>query len=445
MAGGIKQGLSADQLLEQALVTKDEQPYEIPENWVWVQLGLVSTFVNGRAYKQDELLEQGKTPVLRVGNLFTNNSWYYSDLELDENKYCDNNDLLFAWSASFGPFIWKGQKVIYHYHIWKVIPSNLTNREYLYYWLMAETDRIKISGHGSGLQHITKRKMELSAIPLPPLTEQQRIADRIESLFAKLDQAKELAQNALDSFKTRKAAILHKAFTGQLTSKWREAHGVSVDSWIDKELGDVCSSLQYGTSKKSSDEGQVVVIRMGNLQDGEIDWNSLAYSDDEEDIGKYLLQPGDVLFNRTNSPELVGKTSIYRGEYPAIFAGYLIRLKYDNQINGEYLNYAMNSVRAKEYCNAVKTDGVNQSNINAKKIAAFTLPVPSLEEQQEIVRILNRLFVSEKNANGITDVIDKIEQMKKAILSRAFRGELGTNDPSEENALELLKEVVVTQ
>ncbi|OAJ73365.1 hypothetical protein AYJ08_00920 [Brevibacillus sp. SKDU10] len=445
MARGMKQSLSTEQILEQVWVAEDEQPYEVPANWIWVQLGQVSTFLNGRAYKQDELLEQGKTPVLRVGNLFTNNSWYYSDLDLDENKYCDNNDLLFAWSASFGPFIWKGQKVIYHYHIWKVIPSRLTCRDYLYYWLTAETDRIKISGHGSGLQHITKRKMELSAIPLPPLTEQQRIVDRIEGLFANLDQAKELAQNALDSFETRKAAILHKAFTGELTAKWREEHGVSMDSWVDKELGDVCTSLQYGTSKKSSNEGKVVVIRMGNLQDGEIDWNKLAYSNDEEDIGKYLLQPGDVLFNRTNSPELVGKTSIYRGEYPAIFAGYIIRLKYDNQINGEYLNYVMNSVRAKEYCNAVKSDGVNQSNINAKKIAAFTLPVPSLEEQQEIVRILNRLFDSEKYANGIIDVIDKIEQMKKAILARAFRGELGTNDPSEENALELLKTVVVTQ
>ncbi|VTR31740.1 Type I restriction-modification system S subunit [Actinobacillus pleuropneumoniae] len=183
---------------------------------------------------------------------------------------------------------------------------------------------------------------------------------------------------------------------------------------------------------------------MGNLQDGEIDWGNLAYSDDEEDIKKYILQPGDVLFNRTNSPELVGKTSIYRGEYPAIFAGYIIRLKYDNKlIDGEYLNFVMNSVKAKKYCNSVKSDGVNQSNINAQKIAAFILPVPSLEEQKEIVRILNRLLGSEKNAKDIMNVIERIGHMKKAILARSFRGELGTNDPIEESAKEILKEILI--
>ena len=112
----------------------------------------------------------------------------------------------------------------------------------------------------------------------------------------------------------------------------------------------------------------MIVIRMGNLQGGEIDWKNLAYSDDKNDIKKYKLSTGDVLFNRTNSAELVGKTSIYRGEYPAIYAGYLIKLDYDrNILSGEYLNYVLNSPNAKEYCNRVKTDGVNQSNINAKK------------------------------------------------------------------------------
>lgn len=149
-----------------------------------------------------------------------------------------------------------------------------------------------------------------------------------------------------------------------------------------------------------------------------------------------------MLFNRTNSPELVGKTSIYRGEYPAVFTGYLIRLNYKPCLNGEYLNYMLNSQRAKEYCNQVKSDGVNQSNINAKKIAEFANPFCSLEEQQEIVRILNNLLKKEQWAKELCDTIEKIDLMKKAILAKAFRRELETNDPQRESAVNLLKEIL---
>lgn len=183
-----------------------------------------------------------------------------------------------------------------------------------------------------------------------------------------------------------KAAILHKAFTGELTAKWREEHGVGMESWKKKSVGELCISLKYGTAKKSDASGNVVVLRMGNLQQGEIDWSDLAYSNDPDDIEKYKLFPGDVLFNRTNSAALVGKTAIYRGEHPAIYAGYLIKLDYDHdKIIGDYLNYALNTLDAKKYCNSVKTDGVNQSNINAKKIGAYSFNVPSIPEQEKTV------------------------------------------------------------
>lgn len=185
-------------------------------------------------------------------------------------------------------------------------------------------------------------------------------------------------------------------------------------------------------------------MRMGNLQDGEIDWSDLAYSNDKEDIEKYKLMPGDVLFNRTNSPALVGKTSIYRGEYPAIYAGYLIKLDYDHsRITGDYLNYSLNTISAKEYCNSVKTDGVNQSNINAKKIGAYKFAMPNIEEQTEIVRILHDLLAKEQQAKEATEaVLEQIDLMKKSILARAFRGELGTNNLAEESAVELVKNII---
>ena len=271
--------------------------------------------------------------------------------------------------------------------------------DYIFYWIKYRWfDFTKDKMFGTAIPYIRLGNLQEFPIPIPPLTQQQRIVDRIESLFAKLDEAKQKAQDALDSFETRKAAILHKAFTGELTAQVRKEHGVVIGNWITVSVSEICHSLKYCTAKKSASEGAVVVIRMGNLQDGEIDWSDLAYSNDKEDIEKYKLMPGYVLFNRTNSPALVGKTSIYRGEYPAIYAGYLIKLDYDrSRITGEYLNYYLNTISAKEYCNSVKTAGVNQSNINAKKIGAYKFAMPNIEEQTEIVRILDDLLAKDQH------------------------------------------------
>ena len=168
-------------------ITEEEKPFAIPDSWQWVRLGEICTLINGRAYKQSELLNSGKTPVLRVGNLFTSQKWYYSNLELPEEKYCTTGDLLYSWSASFGPHIWNGEKSIFHYHIWKLIIFIPSMRNYLYHLLQAKTNSIKRSGHGLAMIHVTKENMELSPIPLPPLAEQQRIVARLEELLPLCD------------------------------------------------------------------------------------------------------------------------------------------------------------------------------------------------------------------------------------------------------------------
>lgn len=157
------------------------------EIWEQVRLVDVCELINGRAYNADELLEAG-TPVLRVGIFFSNDKWYYSNLKLEDKKYCNNGDLLYAWSASFGPRIWTGGKVIYHYHIWKVDVSDKVIKEFLYFVLESETDRIKASSHGTTMLHITKTDMEKHLIPLPPLSEQKQIASLFHSIEAAMEQ-----------------------------------------------------------------------------------------------------------------------------------------------------------------------------------------------------------------------------------------------------------------
>ncbi len=205
----------------------------------------------------------------------------------------------------------------------------------------------------------------------------------------------------------------------------RENSDILPENWEYVSLDKLCESFQYGTSKKSQTTGKLPVLRMGNIQNGQIDWTDLVYTSDEKEIEKYKLNHGDVLFNRTNSPELVGKTSIYRGEQSAIFAGYLIKINNFEELDSEYLNYCLNSIYAKEFCLRVKTDGVSQSNINAQKLGKFEVPFCSKEEQQEIVRRVKALFkLAGAIEKRVATVTVRAEKLKQAILAKAFRGEL---------------------
>ncbi len=182
---------------------------------------------------------------------------------------------------------------------------------------------------------------------------------------------------------------------------------------------------------------------MGNIQNGKFDWKDLVFTDDEDEIAKYLLREGDVLFNRTNSPELVGKTAIYKSKRPAIFAGYLIRV---NQIativESQYLNYFLNSHIAKQHGNTVKTDGVNQSNINGEKLVNYPFPFCSLEEQKVIVELLDtKLSETDQLDQTITTALQQAEALRQSILKKAFSGQLVPQDPNDEPASELLARI----
>ena len=205
----------------------EEIPFEIPKGWEWCRMQDVITFVNGRAYKKEELLPQGKYKVLRVGNFFTNNEWYYSDLELPEDKYCYNGDLLYAWSASFGPQIWNGDKTIFHYHIWNVkFNLRILFREYLYYFFLFDKTQVKASTTGSTMVHVSMENMKPRLIPIPPVNEQKRIVHEIENIIPLIERygtfqnKKEILD--LNIKASLKKSILQEAIQGKLVPQIAE-------------------------------------------------------------------------------------------------------------------------------------------------------------------------------------------------------------------------------
>lgn len=414
-------------------IPKDEQPWPLPEGWKWIRgnaifAGEENTIPTGNSFEYIDIesVDNSNNIVKSPKKIAV------KDAPSRAKRKVHTGDTLFSMVRPYLKNIAyiddSLSKCIASTGFYVCTPTAIINGRYLF-WLMTSdyvVNGLNVYMRGDNSPSIKKENIENFLFPVPQLEIQQRIVNRIESLFSKLDEAAAKVQAVIDSHEAKKQAILHKTFSGELTMMWREKNGVSFDSWQLESIDSLCHSLIYGTAKKSKDVGSIIVIRMGNLQDGEIAWNNLAYSDDIDDIQKYILSPNDVLFNRTNSPELVGKTSIYRGEYPAIYAGYLIKLDYKKELlHGQYLNYVMNYRKTKEYCNSIKSDGGNQSNINAKKLGSYIIPVPSLHEQNEIINILNNFTLKAKQlVEAAKTLLKQIKLIKTSILMMAVRGEL---------------------
>ncbi len=417
--------------------------YELPEGWAETAISEVFT-LNPRKVPADAL--ESDAPVTFVpmpavdadsGAITRFETREFSAVRKGYTSFLENDVIV----AKITPCMENGKAAIARgltnghgfgsseFHVLRSTGSALP--EYVYYFVRQEAFRSEAQSHmtGSvGQKRVPPSFLGKSMLPLPPFAEQERIVAKVEALLERVGKASDRLARVPDLLRRFRQSVLAAACSGQLTADWREDGGGGDElpsTWERRTLSSLCSKFEYGSSKKSETEGEVPVLRMGNMQNGEIDWNKLKYTSNPEEIEKYSLHPNTVLFNRTNSPELVGKTVIYRGDRPATFAGYLIRIHHGADLDPEYLNYCLNATEFREYCSLVKTDGVSQSNINAKKLAAYEMPWCELDEQQEIVRRVNALFeIAHQIEQRISTGTNRTEQITQSILAKAFAGEL---------------------
>ena len=320
--------------------------------------------------------------------------------------------------------------------------SSLYLDDFLFYYLPDPLKKINDATPSVTVKHLSTKTLAITPVPVPPLPEQQRIVNRIESLFAKLDEAKQKAQDALDSFETRKAAILHKAFTGELTALWRKEHGVGMESWTSHPLKNVAQIGSGGTPSRKNSQ-----YYLGNIlwiKTGEIYWNYIYDSEEKiteeaiADSSAKLYPAGTVLVAMYGQGLTRGRAAILG--VPATTNQAVCALQPCDCLEKRYLYYYF---MANYWEYREKAVGGNQPNYSATMIGKWIINIPSVLEQAEIVRILDDLLAKEQQAKDAAEgVLEQIDLIKKAILTRAFRGELGTNDPGEESAVELVKRVI---
>lgn len=453
MAGKKKQAqLTPEEKLQQALVPEDEQPYKVPANWCWTKLGNVCRFESGFAFKSDYFNKVNGIPVVRISDIKENevilhNCIFTTELNIDEKFIIRNGDLLIAMSgATTGKNgIFKSDKIAYlnqRVGNIKVINNNVIKELYRNYYIMNKSEEILKAAYGGAQPNISSSKISSMFFPLPPLAEQQRIVERIESLFAKLDEAKENLQNVLDGFETRKAAILHKAFTGELTANWRKQHGVSMDSWEEKALQEVCSSIYDGDHMPPpKSETGIPFLVISNVNTGYLSFENTRFVPEEYYNSLNMVRKpckGDVLYTLVGS---YGISVIVDTDRNFCFQRHMALLKPKN-IDTRYLWYTLQTQQTYEKATKIAT-GTAQLTVPIKGLRQMEIYVPTLQEQTEIVRIIDGLLAKEQQAKELAEnVLDKIELIKKSILARAFRGELGTNNLADEPAVELLKRML---
>ncbi|MHB1186602.1 restriction endonuclease subunit S [Thiobacillus sp.] len=389
-----------------------------PANWKTYKLGELAQYINGKAFKPEDWKTAG-LPIIRIQNL-TNQSkpFNYCDHEVEARYHINDGDLLISWSATLGSFIWDRGPAVLNQHIFKAVPdTTIIERDFLHFLMLETLEEMASHAHGIAMKHITKGKFEAIEVTIPALPEQRRIVTRIKECMERVEEIEMLRRQS-----THEAAHIEYA-------RFQDALllGANERGWKIGTLGDVARSFRYGTSAKAHTQAVgVPVLRMGNIQDGYLDFSNLKYLElSDADLARYTLKTGDVLINRTNSLELVGKAASFKNPEGAwVYASYLVRVDIDQTLAlPEFVTAVINSRIGRSFVLRTARRAIGMVNINAKEMAKFPMPLPSLNEQAEITELLNtaRPLAQEMRSNMAEPELGFLRQ---SILRKAFAGEL---------------------
>ena len=431
-----------------------QEEAKAPKGWAITHLSNVSVANSGVGFpKKHQGIVDGDIPVYKVGDV--SKSFQKNEICMKTSEFYVTEDVKKEMKGKIFPVgstlfakigealrlerrVILGKEGLADNNVMAVTCDLNEMNRFVYQYL--RTVKLAEFSRSSTVPSIRKGDVELLNLPLPPLPEQKRIVEKLDSLLAQVDTIQQRLNNLPDIIKRFRQSVLAAAVSGKLTEQWRDSSDIA--QWKQVKLGDVGKGFNYGSSTKSEKEGRVPVLRMGNIQSGKLDWEKLVYTSDPDEIKKYKLNKYDVVFNRTNSPELVGKTAIYLGEKESIFAGYLIRVQGSERLDALFLNFLLNSPKARAYCREVKTDGVSQSNINAQKLKALEFNLPPMTEQTEIVRLVEQYFaLADTLEKNLANAKQRVDNLTQSILAKAFRGELVPQDPNDEPADKLLARI----
>lgn len=402
----------------------------LPFGWRFAKLGEVAQYLNGRAFKPVEWKQKGK-PIIRIQNLNNPDANYnYSDETFDERFKVRNGDLLFAWSASLGAFIWRGEEAWLNQHIFKVLPKESTDKKYLFYLLDKIVHELYAKAHGSGMVHVTKGKFEGTEVPLPPLKEQQQIVSKIEELFSELDKSIEQLKITQQQLKVYRQSVLKWAFEGKLTNK-NVKDGKLPEHWRITKLLEVTTKVfdgPFGSHLKSNDyvgDG-VRVIRLENIGHLKFfdDYKTYVTDDKYSTIAKHTVYKGDIIFSSfivdnirvTILPENIEK-AINKADC------FCIRTS-DSIINRKFLVYYLSTREVYKQLED-EVHGATRPRINTTQLKNVLIPLCSIDQQKEIVEeIESRLSVADKLEETITNSVQQAEALRQSILKKAFEGRI---------------------
>jgi type I restriction enzyme S subunit len=390
----------------------------LPATWKTHKLGELAQYINGKAFKPEDWKTSG-LPIIRIQNLTDGSKPFnYCDQPVEPRYYVNDGDLLISWSATLGSFIWDRGPAVLNQHIFKAIPNaELVERDFLHFLMLETLEEMASHAHGIAMKHITKGKFEAIEVAVPPLPEQRRIVARIKECMERVEEIEGLRRSAAHEASDIEFACFHDALI----------QGANDKGWPVETLGDVAKSFRYGTSEKAHVEQiGVPVLRMGNIQRGYMNYSNLKYIEMSGiELDRYRLVQGDILINRTNSLVLVGKAATFNGvDGDWIYASYLVRVEVDRTVVlPEFVTAVINSRIGRHYVMQTARRAIGMVNLNAKEMAKFPMPTPSLAEQQKVVDQLQiaRPLAEEMRAAMVEP---ELEFLGRSILRRAFAGEL---------------------